>query len=48
MHYRIQPCHQFLIALAEFAKCLSLRSENVRDGVGTIAEVKLSGKGMVV
>jgi hypothetical protein len=48
MYYRIQPRHQFLIALAKFAKCLSLGSENVRDCLGTVAEVKLGGEGMVV
>ena len=48
MHYRFQPRHQFLIALANFTECLSLRSENVRDSLRTIAGDKLSGKGMIV
>lgn len=48
MYYRIQPRHRFLIALAKFAKCLSLGSENVRDCLGTFAGAKLVGEGMVV
>ena len=50
MNYWIQPRHQFklVIALAEGAESLSLGSKYVREGLGTVAFVKLHGEGMGV
>jgi len=48
MDYRIEPCHQLLIAPAKFAESVRLRPKYVRDVLGTMAGIKLRGKGMGV
>ena len=46
--YRIQPIHQFLIAVAKFLERLHLYSKYIRNRLGTATGVELRSKGMGV
>ena len=48
MDYWIEPCHQFLIAFAEFGESVGLCSKNVRYGLGGMTGVELCSKWMGV